>query len=186
MTADVFGDGAVRSLVWGALRISHAAVCPCAGDCNRRLNAAAHVFHEATESGPPPTPPRHREAPHNSSASTVWPTCGSLTGRIQLWKPGTAKSPRVCTGPPETLAHWRPLHPEPDRLRDTQEGHSTIPPPGATTAESDSLQRSFDCHAGGWGDSARPLVTRISQRHSSTSHRTPNDIKLDLRMTFAL
>ena len=35
-------------------------------------------------------------------------------------------------------------------------------------------------HAGGWGDSARTVVTWTFQRHSSTSHRTSNDINLDL------
>ena len=60
------------------------------------------------------------------------------------------------------------LHRKSERLRDVPQHCRQMP------------RQVVDCNAGGWGDSARTLVTWISHCLSSTSHRTSKNIKLYL------
>ena len=80
---------------------------------------------------------------------------------------------------------WRLTAPRPWQITRHSRGHATTQPPDATTTESTSLQ---------WSSTAPPasgapleaFVACFCRRPSSTSHRTPNDIKLDLRVNLVL
>ena len=126
--------------------------------------------------GPPPTESksslpttlaRFRWAFHHAEASIVPLMCGSLRSRTRFWEPGTC----------QVTSYPRP----PRRLGE----HSAQQPPDDTTTESASLQWSSTAPPAG-GAPLEHWSLGFSFRLSSTSHRTPNDIKLDLRTNFGL
>ena len=158
----------------------HVVVCPCGRDRNRRHTAVAHASVHRRRRPVCSKPVRTLTAFHSGPALVDLPTFGFL---------------HVQDMPPEAwdIAVTFCLRPQ-----------TRSPGPTTSTqnlADCKTLKRTFHdtanrCHqlgnrftsvvfdgdARGWGDSARSLVTWISQRLSTTSHRTPSDINLELAL----
>ena len=145
----------------------HAAVCPCAGDRNRRHNAIkpAAVGEKASLLQPAwtPTDSLSERAAWQGHDPEAWnfAVTSCLRPATQDTGPTTLSTRNLTEF--ETLK--RSFHDSANRCH--QNGLRFTPVV-------------FDGHAGGWVDSARNLVTWIFERLSTPSHRTPSDINLEL------
>ena len=157
-----------------------AAVCPRAGDGNRRHNALGHVFYEATQAaqkeqaGVLQPRPDSDGLPQQASLdrpADVWilrgkdmiPEALGFRGPIPVLRPAT-RSPGSATTPTRNLTEHetlkRTFHDTANRCQ--QNGMRFTP-------------MVFDPHAGSWEDFARNLVIWISRRLSATTR----DINLE-------